>query len=1023
MLLLFEKNGCSIIKNVKYALQLEQFICPCSAHTHILVFSQLQQALWTMNYGIVLDPLCQLLQVSEKLLLATAGCRKPQDASWPRVFYFPSFSSGVEHGLSWLQLLPKDLIVSSPSSTEKLLINNFGEKMASVMHIWWRNINWWCQESGSQETASPMQPVLFKMDQNTYGRASFIYIADNLQGAGLLGSRVTCTGSAPSSRRWPKPNGTRTGSTDASTGGRIPRTGIAWWRGHVSSILHKRIQLDRSSGGTTRYSSNGAQLPDHVHEEVTTTSYKCHCHRGFKNKTALAVHQRQAHQKHAPEFHLASGTVCPSCLVNYWSTKRLRQHLSYAPRDGSPNVCFSQLQQSGVHFGQPEVQHPSKAFLGINRLDAVRVPGPEGHSLTGQFALRRQLHDELVLVEAQLSALGWNRHPDRDVWHTICEALTAASESWYEQWWSAYPRGDESSIQDAWLEVFAKWPEREAEMSIIFLHWADECTEDLFALWGNSFAAEAVERQCVDLSRAFETTPLLRKRRSLMLRMDRLAVAPPPPLPHRPVYRGPANQQERQLRDAGVPGFYHRQAEWKAELEKLHFAVLPHCCQLTPQICELGERPCFLIVHLFSGRRRPHDFHDHLLRLCHGLPFEVRVLSMDTAVSEEFGDLRHDEAPWKLLHKWYSTGRVAATLAGSPCETFSEARHYPLIGPDGVERAGPRVLRTAACLWGIAGRTKRELRQLTQGSNFALQVMWSAAMAALYGGLYVSEHPAPPRDESRASVWTSPLMRLLRELPAIQFHVLSQWLWGAATPKPTGFLAVRLPSFRTSMERWQLPQATRPEACKMGLGPDGEFATSPMKEYPGALCGGLAQAIRDQLLRQHRQGSTTCCRLPPSELQWLGDAAERSAVIDSARSMRPDWQDRWNVKRAEQRSAPKCTAWHFSIRRVLSCLQDVNWCSKVWRSLCEQWKKMVGWYSVVWLVVWLICIVFFCFVLFTGTELLWFVCRIAFFLGQTFRALAAEWHRQGCATLEMDGVSCMTRYFFSAFYLVVEEDF
>ena len=683
-----------------------------------------------------------------------------------------------------------------------------------------------------------------------------------------------------------------------------------FWRQHPEDrhrLVQKacRLHLDQEcSIGQVRWWHNlvlqelkdqGAKFPDLALDAVPNVNFKCHCNRGFKSTTALAVHQRQAHSKHAPEFHMASGTVCPSCLVNYWSTKRLRQHLSYAPRDGSPNWCFHQLQQGAVYFERPEVQHPDKAFQGINRLDACRVQGPVGHSLTGQFALRRQLQEELVQVEEKLSLLGWQRHPDRKVWQAVCNALTSASEEWYIHWLRDYPHGDSGAIQDAWFEVFARWPDREAEMSIIFLHWADECTEDLFALWGNSFAAEAVEQQYVDLYRAFETTPLLRKQRSLMLRIDRLADAPPPPAPHRPVQRGAANATERRNRDAGVPGFFSHQSEWKAELDQLRFEMLPACREQTPQIRELGERPCFLVIHLFSGRRRPHDFHDHLHNLCSGLPFEVRVLSMDTAVSEEFGDLRHEEAPWRLLHKWYSTGRVAATLAGSPCETFSEARYNPLVGPDGIVREGPRVLRTAECLWGLAGRTRRELRQLKQGSNFALQVMWSACMAALYGGLYISEHPAPPRDESRASVWTSPLMRLLRELPSVHFHILSQWLWGAVTPKPTGFLAVRLPTFRASMERWQLPQVSRPEACKMGLGADGDFATSPMKEYPGALCGGLAQAVRDQLLRQHSRHLTLCCQLPPSELQWLCRAAEQSAVIDSAQSMKPDWQDRRSV--------------------------------------------------------------------------------------------------------------------------------
>ena len=370
-----------------------------------------------------------------------------------------------------------------------------------------------------------------------------------------------------------------------------------------------------------------------------------------------------------------------------------------------------------------------------------------------------------------------------------------------------------------------------------------------------------------------------------------MADAPPAQAPHRPIYRQPANATERRARDAGLPGCYHKQGEWRSELEKLHFLNFPQCMEGVPHIKELGARPCFLIIHLFSGHRRQFDFHDHLQNLCSAGPFEIRILSMDTAVSELFGDLRHEEAPWRLLHRWYSTGRVAATLAGSPCETFSEARHHPVQGPDGQPHEGPRVLRSAEALWGLPGRTCKELRQLHQGSSFALQVMWSAAMAALHGGLYISEHPAPPQDATRASVWTAPLMCLIRTLPPVRFQVLSQWLWGAATPKPTGFLTVNIPHFKASMEQWKVLGLTKPSACGMGLNPEGEFRTAPMKAYPPALCGGLAQAIYDQLHRQVRHGHLSCCSLPPSELLWLQQAAELSAYVDGSRGMKPDFQD------------------------------------------------------------------------------------------------------------------------------------
>ena len=55
----------------------------------------------------------------------------------------------------------------------------------------------------------------------------------------------------------------------------------------------------------------------------------------------------------------------------------------------------------------------------------------------------------------------------------------------------------------------------------------------------------------------------------------------------------------------------------------------------------------------------------------------IFVLSLDTAVSFEFGDLMLDSPSWNILLQLYELGLVASTLAGTPCETFSEARFCP----------------------------------------------------------------------------------------------------------------------------------------------------------------------------------------------------------------------------------------------------------------------------------------------------------------------------------------------------------
>ena len=83
-------------------------------------------------------------------------------------------------------------------------------------------------------------------------------------------------------------------------------------------------------------------------------------------------------------------------------------------------------------------------------------------------------------------------------------------------------------------------------------------------------------------------------------------------------------------------------------------------------------KPIFLIVHLFSGRRRSHDVHWHLAKLAEERGIEVAVLSMDTAVSPYYGDLTASSVSWQKLAHLYEQGLVAATVCGAPCETFRQ---------------------------------------------------------------------------------------------------------------------------------------------------------------------------------------------------------------------------------------------------------------------------------------------------------------------------------------------------------------
>ena len=172
------------------------------------------------------------------------------------------------------------------------------------------------------------------------------------------------------------------------------------------------------------------------------------------------------------------------------------------------------------------------------------------------------------------------------------------------------------------------------------------------------------------------------------------------------------------------------------------------------------------------------------------------MLSLDTAVSVEYGNLLTGTVSWNTLEAIYLSGRVAATLCGPPCETFSEARYTPAPSED---VRWPRPLRSADRLFGLEGLSMRELKQCAVGSEFFLQCIWVLCVHITCGGVFIGEHPARPTDDTRPSIWTSPIVQLLLSLPDLHLHYIAQYCWGADAVKPTGLLTWALPFFRCDL--------------------------------------------------------------------------------------------------------------------------------------------------------------------------------------------------------------------------------
>ena len=625
--------------------------------------------------------------------------------------------------------------------------------------------------------------------------------------------------------------------------------------------------------------------------QTTPETATCTCGRSFKSKQALSVHRWKVHKVFAPEYAFASGSVCGHCLRDFWTSKRLRQHLSYMPRDGSGNSCFQALVQGGSVTNTPTQAGPDPELKGINRLDSRQaegpLPPPDQSKRTAIWEMRQSLEE----VNTRLQQLGEENLTPEGWSDSIRQTLSQVTDCWFREWQAAYPRGpDGDELQDRWFEVLTNNPEYENEVVFPFLWWGENELEELHITWDDGIAARLAEDMFLKLAMTFEAHGLLRQRRKWELRIQNTSCAPPPP-PHRPVNNQPANHVERWRRDCVLPGRYFHQGPWQQQLFEVNFAAHPKHETTTPILRSPSSRAYFIVLHLFSGRRRVGDFHDHLLRLWQaGAPDrELCIISLDTAIDEHTGDLRQSSETWRRVDTWARNGWIGGGLAGSPCETFSEARFNPLTDEQGNQIKGPRPLRSAESLWGIPGLRIRELRQLAQGSSFALQVLWLAFYCYIGGAPFISEHPAPPKDLTRPSVWRSALCRLLLKLPYAKLHILSQWKWGAESPKPTGFLCVHLPTFLASMHL-HVAASIKPMPTAMGRASTGEFTTMKMKEYPEALSKGLAQSIFDRLQAQMRHHKTREANLTGPEWAAVEELTTMSCKVDPGKAMKSDWQ-------------------------------------------------------------------------------------------------------------------------------------
>eukprot|EP00438_Fugacium_kawagutii_P026605 Skav213731 [mRNA] locus=scaffold2563:294182:295300:+ [translate_table: standard] len=369
-------------------------------------------------------------------------------------------------------------------------------------------------------------------------------------------------------------------------------------------------------------------------------------------------------------------------------------------------------------------------------------------------------------------------------------------------------------------------------------------------------------------------------------------------VPHRPVRREPLAATGRNNGvNLEVPRAFDDQTDWMGQLRQVRWFDLPPQWKL-PLLRGVDVKPILLFLHGFSGRRRHEDFHFWLKELGRQRGYDVRVLSVDTAINLTLGNMSRGAGPWEHICRCLRAGVISGSLLGPPCETYSEARHHQVdpsttgTGNTADNRRWPRPLRSKERILGLNGLSSREQRQLGVGTAFLFQAFHVVAMHIAWGGYAAVEHPGRPSDPGRASAWSTAIAELLCQNPSVVLHTLHQWRWGSVACKPTGFLVHSMPKFFGSMWRRHDPLASFPGQEIIGRDEQGRFRTSQLKEYPSRLCFALARAFLDQAQADIAAGRSCVVGDVPSEvMEWVSEVASVSSKIHHNASIGADYQE------------------------------------------------------------------------------------------------------------------------------------
>ena len=586
-----------------------------------------------------------------------------------------------------------------------------------------------------------------------------------------------------------------------------------------------------------------------------------HCPATFHSHQQRALHEFRLHQILAEERYLVQSTVCGGCLKDFHTTFRVTQHLRYRS-----NLCWSRL------HGAKAPAAPVKIDLPDHLRDVPRLPAIRRHSGPLRPTQHHRDRQRIRQAIADLHAEGdpdfawWDPHSDPDLVQKTCATFDECLQAWL-----AVSDPTEVDFHNRFFMLFADLPIPEFQAARIFIFWIEHDFQSAHSALDPDLY-EVLERAHLSLLEDVHIWHLRHQMNRLQSIWQRLELGEPD-VP-RPAQR-PPQPHDRRHPLASTFGAMEQQEQVRRSWFALRSPV---------PVPLRGGRPMY-IIHLYSGRRRAGDFHFHMqqqLQEGHiNFSKSILVLSIDTAIHDTMNI--HSERLWQFLMDLARSGSILALLRGPPCETWSSARFSVTHHADGRPRQGPRPVRGDHSCWGLAGLSHRELLQVSVGNALLLKGLQLSIPVASRGGAVVLEHPAPPLQQERPSIWRTGVVRLLSGRCRF-FHTFQQWRHGAPGIKPTTLLFANAEIPRHFIEGEQR-DLSKPTVKLIGTDDTGQHRTSYAKEYPEGMCRCLALTFMDKLKKTFSHFDDFSSEIPvmASELANLAASVEHG-------SMKPDYQ-------------------------------------------------------------------------------------------------------------------------------------